>query len=733
MASAVGCHHPTESLSPRAVEFVYLNPSAKSVFLAGNFNGWNTTSNPMRRSEGGAWKAEMTLKPGRYEYKFIADGHWTPDPANLDSTSDLFGGQNSTITINPGPNQDGWAERRRLMATIRRLLDASNFDALEKQAENLRSRKIRFRNGTWELAVFYDALNGSDYSRGDPGKWREDMAKFDAWHQRYPESATAPVARAASLVGYAWQARGTGWTSEVSKDGWHSYDKMLQEARAVLEVAAEKSQRCPQWYAVMQSVALGQGWERDEYDRLFAEAVAREPSYYDYYLRKGYFLTPRWFGRRGEWEQFAEEASKKYDEKEGLTLYARIAWFNDILFGNIFRESAIQWPKMRDGFREIVKRWPDSVWNKNNFCRFACTAGDHATAAALFAQLGEQLDYDVWHSRSQFEAARRWAQADENSPSVQPLSRLASRDATRATAITTAPDEGRYFVGYGDGMLGRWDPEAGREFAPIREFDAGILQIAVAPGGKQIAVALDNHNGAPGSVKIINAASGSSEGNIEDWSGGGPFALCFSSDGSTLVAVGGRGGQPGVAKVWDARSGKITPLAWPQPKHLLVAAALSPDGRLLMTNDDRNIRVWDLRENKSVFKMSKDAEELVLGVAFSPDGKMAAAVCSRFSWESDATGLLLAWNTSDWSELKRMPLACGARHIAFSPDGRYVAATRHDNTISVWNTSDWSLKDEYLPMGGYIAALSYSSDGQSLAVATFEDGFSTWRSPVHKR
>jgi WD40 repeat protein len=249
----------------------------------------------------------------------------------------------------------------------------------------------------------------------------------------------------------------------------------------------------------------------------------------------------------------------------------------------------------------------------------------------------------------------------------------------------------------------------------------------------QIAVALDNHNGVPGSVKIINSASGASEGNIEDWSGGGPFALCFSSDGSTLVAVGGRGGQPGVAKVWDARSGKITPVSWPQPKHLLMTAALSPDGRLLMTNDDCNARVWDLREKKLVFRMSKDTEELVEGVAFSPNGKMAAAVCSRFSWESDAPGLLFAWNTSDWSETKRMPVTCGARHIAFSPDSRSLAATRHDNTVSVWNTSDWSLTNEYLPMAGYIAALSYSSDGHSLAAATFEDGFSTWQSPAHKR
>lgn len=724
---AGGCRRAADQ-----TEFVYLDPAAKRVFLAGNFNGWNTTENPMHRSDDGAWKTKVPLKPGRYEYKFIADGRWTQDPANPDETPDLFGGNNSTLTINPDPHQDGKAERRKMMATVRRHFNASDFDALEEQAEELRSHKTRFRQGAWELGFFYDALNGSLYNRGDPKRLRGDLSKFDAWQKKYPGSITEPVARAATLVGYAWQARGTGWSSEVSAEGWKSFDPMVQEARTVLETAAKKPRRCPQWDAAMQTVALGQGWKRADYDRLFEEAVAREPTYYDYYLRKGYYLTPRWYGQPGEWERFAEEASQKYDPSEGLTLYVRIAWFNDMLFGNLFKESRIEWPKMREGFRDIVRRWPDSLWNKNNFCRFACVARDRATATALFDQIGPAFDYDVWHSRSQFEAARRWAATDENAPSVHPLARLGASSTMRATAITALPNDKRYYVGYADGTLNRWDPAAGRGLALVRQFDAPILQVAASPDEKFIAVSLDDHNGTPGRVQILDPA-GTSAGSMEDWNGGAPYALCFSADGSTLVAVGGRGGQPGVAKIWEAASGKIMPVAWPQPKHLLITAALSPDGRLLMTNDDCNVRVWDLRENKSVFRMNKDAEDVVLGVAFSPDGKMAAAVSSRFSWESDAPGLLLAWNTSDWSEIKRIPLGCGARHIAFSPDSRFLAATRHDNTISVWNTSDWSSANEYLPMGGYVAAFGYASDGQSLAAATFLDGFSTWQSPAQKR
>jgi len=334
----------------------------------------------------------------------------------------------------------------------------------------------------------------------------------------------------------------------------------------------------------------------------------------------------------------------------------------------------------------------------------------------------------VWHSQSQFQAASRWARADEESPSVQAEHRLSSRYATRATALAVAPEEERYYAGYGDGFLNRWDPNAGRDLVPITQFDSGILHIAVAPGGKLIAAALGEKNKASGAVKIIDPLSGVEKATIGDWNGA-PSAVAFSSNASVLVAVGGRAGEPGIAKIWDAATGTIRPVPWPAPKHLLIAVALSPDGRFIISNDDCNVRVWDLRDNKFAFKMSKDTPELVQGVAFSPDGRLAVAVCARDSWQSDAQGLLLVWKTADWTELKRIPLDCGAQHIAFSPDGRYVAATRRDNTISVWDTSDWKLTTEFLPMGGYIAALTPSPDGKGFAAATFSDGFSVWQIP----
>lgn len=64
------------------------------VFLSGSFNNWSTGGLPMTKN-GDLWQVTLPLKPGRYEYKFIADGKWFRDPENVLKTDDFCGGFNS--------------------------------------------------------------------------------------------------------------------------------------------------------------------------------------------------------------------------------------------------------------------------------------------------------------------------------------------------------------------------------------------------------------------------------------------------------------------------------------------------------------------------------------------------------------------------------------------------------------------------------------------------------------
>ena len=54
--------------------------TAKTVFLAGSFNGWDPTATPMEREGGGRWTTTVQLAPGRYEFKFVVDDVWCCEP-----------------------------------------------------------------------------------------------------------------------------------------------------------------------------------------------------------------------------------------------------------------------------------------------------------------------------------------------------------------------------------------------------------------------------------------------------------------------------------------------------------------------------------------------------------------------------------------------------------------------------------------------------------------------------
>jgi hypothetical protein len=77
---------------------------ASHVFVAGEFNAWSPTASEMLDPDGdGEYEIFLKLRPGTYQYKFVADGQWHHDPGNPNVTPDTFGGSNSVIVV---PQED---------------------------------------------------------------------------------------------------------------------------------------------------------------------------------------------------------------------------------------------------------------------------------------------------------------------------------------------------------------------------------------------------------------------------------------------------------------------------------------------------------------------------------------------------------------------------------------------------------------------------------------------------
>jgi Glycogen recognition site of AMP-activated protein kinase len=84
------------------VRFELTAPEARSVAVAGSFNGWRTNALAMTRGAGGVWSVTAPLAVGEHHYDFVVDGtHWVPDPTAHVQVDDGFGGRNSVIVVGP--------------------------------------------------------------------------------------------------------------------------------------------------------------------------------------------------------------------------------------------------------------------------------------------------------------------------------------------------------------------------------------------------------------------------------------------------------------------------------------------------------------------------------------------------------------------------------------------------------------------------------------------------------
>lgn len=61
------------------IEFRFFRAGAKDVAVAGDFTGWQENAITMRQEGHGWWVARVSLEPGEYRFRYIADGQWFTD------------------------------------------------------------------------------------------------------------------------------------------------------------------------------------------------------------------------------------------------------------------------------------------------------------------------------------------------------------------------------------------------------------------------------------------------------------------------------------------------------------------------------------------------------------------------------------------------------------------------------------------------------------------------------
>jgi WD40 repeat protein len=241
-----------------------------------------------------------------------------------------------------------------------------------------------------------------------------------------------------------------------------------------------------------------------------------------------------------------------------------------------------------------------------------------------------------------------------------------------------------------------------------------VMALAFSPDGRKLAWgALHN-----GRVHIRDLVSNKQE--ILEAHDDGVCALAWTPDSRQLIS----GSYDQTVKVWDVASQKLVQLLGESLYGYAMAWCPNQD-KLAVAGWD-TVRIWNVQKREVEAVLTGFADQ-VRSVAWSPDGKQIAAVGKNNS--------VVVWDATTHKIVRQLQSSCAIlESIAWSPDGKKLAALGANWVTHIWDASSTEMLGTFSPQGDSFGFsftprnpftrlwtapfLRWSLDSNHLAVAT---------------
>jgi DNA-binding beta-propeller fold protein YncE len=267
-------------------------------------------------------------------------------------------------------------------------------------------------------------------------------------------------------------------------------------------------------------------------------------------------------------------------------------------------------------------------------------------------------------------------------------------------------------TGLSDRTIRMWDGSTGALVAADRD-ESPIRSLAVTPDGRTAAAASDG-----GKVVLRDVIpTGFGPPVTLPGNGGARPQLAASADGSLLAAA----SVDRKITVWSVTERRtILSVATADPLH---SVAFSPAAPILAAGSAGNaLYLLDLAKGEGRRIVVPDVKEDsdLSGVAFSPDGKRLAV--------SHVDGTVTLWDV-ETQELAGRSSVAGSPNwaVAFSPDGTVFATAAQGNLVRLWDGRTAAPAGTLAGHGRTPRALSFRPDGGALVSAGTGGEALLWR------
>jgi len=286
-------------------------------------------------------------------------------------------------------------------------------------------------------------------------------------------------------------------------------------------------------------------------------------------------------------------------------------------------------------------------------------------------------------------------------PALHAQATVLNGHAREASVVACSSDGKTIASGGEDAAVILWDAAARSQKATSK--GEAVTAVAFSPDGTRIATGERYKK-----VKLFDASG--KETKALDGHDGAVIAVGFSPDGKTLLSFSLDGGL----RSWDAATGapqgavqKIT------DSH--ASAVFSADGKFLVSGTSGGtLHMFGISSKKAVFKSALGSP--VRAVAISMDGGTLAVALG------DETVRILDAVTGN--EQGRVP-SVEANGLAFSPDGKRIAAAGHDGDVHVIAVESKTVLSRLKGHGRSVRSVCFEPDG-TVVSASFDKSIRIW-------
>lgn len=260
----------------------------------------------------------------------------------------------------------------------------------------------------------------------------------------------------------------------------------------------------------------------------------------------------------------------------------------------------------------------------------------------------------------------------------------------------------------------------------VIDHGAAVAAVAFSPDGTRLACG-PLTNSPDGELRLIDLSSGTVSLTIPGIRAIGSIA--FSPDGSQIISAEWTPPNRPIS-FWDATTGRQM-YTYTDAS----AAAISPNGQLLVSHDTRLIQVrkmggrtgetpeemeWETPENSYLTSLKISPDSRYLATSSSPDsslsGEPPTTPCMIQIWDVDAGTPLMTMNNE----------AAKVNDIAFSPDGRTLAAGSSDHKIRIYELETGTITLLFSGHSASVNSLEFSPDGQEVVSCANDRSVLLW-------